>query len=61
MVEALGTLVSLVIMLFLLFFFLRDGEDMLDTALHLVPLDAERQGHLLLHLSAVMRRWCSAP
>ena len=54
-VEALGTLVSLVIMLFLLFFFLRDGEDMLDTALHLVPLDAERQGHLLLHLSAVTR------
>ena len=54
-VEALGTLVSLVIMLFLLFFFLRDGEAMLDTALHLVPLDAERQGHLLLHLSAVTR------
>ena len=54
-VEALGTLVSLVIMLFLLFFFLRDGEDMLDTALRLVPLDAERQGHLLLHLSAVTR------
>jgi predicted PurR-regulated permease PerM len=54
-VEALGTLVSLLIMLFLLFFFLRDGETMLDTALHLVPLDAERQGHLLLHLSAVTR------
>ena len=54
-VEALGTLVSLLITLFLLFFFLRDGEAMLDTALHLVPLDAERQGHLLLHLSAVTR------
>jgi predicted PurR-regulated permease PerM len=54
-VEALGTLVSLIIMLFLLFFFLRDGEDMLDTALRLVPLDGERQGHLVLHLSAVTR------
>ena len=54
-VEALGTLIGLVIMLFLLFFFLRDGEDMVRRALSLVPLDAERQEHLVEHLSAVTR------
>jgi predicted PurR-regulated permease PerM len=54
-VEALGTLVSLIITLFLLFFFLRDGEEMLDKARVLIPLDAERQGHLVRHLSAVTR------
>ena len=54
-VEALGTLVSLVMTLFLLFFFLRDGEDMVRRALYLVPLDAERQAHLVEHLSAVTR------
>jgi predicted PurR-regulated permease PerM len=54
-VEALGTIVSLVMTLFLLFFFLRDGEDVVQRALHLVPLDAERQTHLVEHLSAVTR------
>ena len=54
-VEALGTLVSLIVTLFLLFFFLRDGEGMLDTARSVVPLDAERQEHLVRHLSAVTR------
>jgi predicted PurR-regulated permease PerM len=54
-VEALGSLVSLVIAVFLLFFFLRDGEQMVDTALALVPLDAERRTHLVDHLSAVTR------
>lgn len=54
-VEALGTLVSLVITLFLLFFFLRDGEEMVARATALIPLAAERQQHLLQHLSAVTR------
>jgi predicted PurR-regulated permease PerM len=54
-VEALGTLIGLVIMLFLLFFFLRDGEEMVRRTLLLVPLDAERQQHLVEHLSAVTR------
>ena len=54
-VEALSTVVGLVMMLFLLFFFLRDGEDMVQRALSLVPMPAERQGHLVEHLSAVTR------
>jgi predicted PurR-regulated permease PerM len=54
-VEALSTLISLVMMVFLLFFFLRDGEGMVRRALVLVPLDAERQEQLIEHLSAVTR------
>lgn len=54
-VEALGTLVALVVMLFLLFFFLRDGEEMVQKALVLIPMDAPRQAHLIEHLSAVTR------
>jgi predicted PurR-regulated permease PerM len=54
-VEALGTLVGLIVTLFLLFFFLRDGEEMLSTLRALIPLDAERQSHLVEHLSAVTR------
>ena len=54
-VEAFSTLIGLIMMLFLLFFFLRDGEEMVQRTLVLVPMDAERQGHLLDHLSAVTR------
>ena len=54
-VEALATLVSLIVTLFLLFFFLRDGEEMLRTVQFLIPLDPERQAHLVAHLSAVTR------
>jgi predicted PurR-regulated permease PerM len=54
-VEALGTLVSLIITLFLLFFMLRDGESMVQTAQGLIPLDPERQARLLDHLAAVTR------
>jgi len=54
-VEALGTLVALIVTIFLLFFFLRDGEEMLQKALVLIPLEAERQAHLIEHLSAVTR------
>lgn len=53
--EALGTLVSVIVTLFLLFFFLRDGEAMVRRAMFLIPLDAERQAHLVEHLSAVTR------
>ena len=37
-VEALGTVVSLIVTPFLLFFFLRDGEEMVQRVLRLVPL-----------------------
>jgi predicted PurR-regulated permease PerM len=43
------------VMLFLLFFFLRDGEEMVEKALILIPMEAERQAHLIAHLSAVTR------
>jgi predicted PurR-regulated permease PerM len=54
-VEALGTLIGLIVTLFLLFFFLRDGEEMLKSFQALIPLDAERQAQLASHLSAVTR------
>jgi len=52
-VGALGAVVGLAMTLFLLFFFLRDGEDMVRKALLLIPLDADRKGHLVEHLAAV--------
>jgi len=54
-VEAFGTLIRLLVMLFLLFFFLRDGEDMVRVVRLLVPLDRQRQEQLAEHLSAVTR------
>jgi predicted PurR-regulated permease PerM len=54
-VEALGTLVAIIVMLFLLFFFLRDGEEIVQKALVLVPMEPERQEQLIAHLSAVTR------
>ena len=52
---ALGALVSVILTLFLLFFFLRDGGDMARRALVLVPLSPERRMALAEHLSAVAR------
>ena len=44
---AVGTLVGFFLMLFLLFFLLRDGHQMFDTALRLIPIAAERRDSLL--------------
>jgi len=52
---ALGALVSAILTLFLLFFFLRDGEDLARRLLRLVPLAPDRKAHLVEHLSAVTR------
>jgi predicted PurR-regulated permease PerM len=52
---ALGSLLGFAIMLFLLFFFLRDGDAMLDRARRLIPLDEERKGRLFRQLSGVTR------
>ena len=54
-VGALGAFVGLAMTVFLLFFFLRDGEVMVQKVLLLIPLDAERKGHLIEHLAAVTR------
>ncbi len=54
-VEAVGGLVALIVMLFLLFFFLRDGQEIVQRSLVLVPMAPERRGHLVEHLAAVTR------
>ena len=54
-VGALNALVALAIMLFLLFFFLRDGERMLATAVQLIPMRPARRGELVDHVAAVTR------
>jgi len=54
-VGALNALVALGIMLFLLFFFLRDGDQMLATAVRLIPITPERRGQLVDHVAAVTR------
>jgi predicted PurR-regulated permease PerM len=51
----LGAMVGLVLMLFLLFFFLRDGEELVRRVTSLVPMEDKRKGALLDHLSSVTR------
>lgn len=50
-----GTLLNFVLMLFLLFFLLRDGHEMLRHLMRLVPLEDSRRAELMQHLSAVLR------
>ena len=45
-IGVVGTLVGFFLMLFLLFFLLRDGQAMLMHLMRLVPMDAERRGRL---------------
>lgn len=52
---ALGTVASFTVMLFVLFFFLRDGERMADATLRLVPLPQERKARLLVQMQDVTR------
>lgn len=52
---ALGSLVGFAIMLFLLFFFLRDGDAMLARARPLIPLNEDRKERLFKQLSGVTR------
>jgi predicted PurR-regulated permease PerM len=52
---ALGSLLGFAIMLFLLFFFLRDGDAMLLRARRLIPLDEVRKERLFRQLSGVTR------
>jgi predicted PurR-regulated permease PerM len=54
-VGAIGTVVSFSLTIFLLFFFVRDGENMMATVRILIPLSAERKAHLFAHLGAVIR------
>jgi predicted PurR-regulated permease PerM len=52
---ALGSLLGFAIMLFLLFFFLRDGDALLTRARRLIPLDEERKERLFRQLGGVTR------
>jgi predicted PurR-regulated permease PerM len=52
---ALGSLLAFAIMLFLLFFFLRDGDSMIDRARRLIPMAEDRKERLFTQLSAVTR------
>jgi predicted PurR-regulated permease PerM len=52
---ALGAVVNFILTLFLLFFFLRDGDEMAARAIRLIPMEPERKAHLVGHLTAVTR------
>jgi predicted PurR-regulated permease PerM len=54
-VGALNALVALAIVLFLLFFFLRDGDRMLATVVRLIPMRPARRAELVDHVAAVTR------
>src|SRR6185295_2405396 len=54
-VGALGTLVGFVMMLFLLFFFLRDGARMESHLVALVPMPDARKQQLITYLASVTR------
>ncbi len=53
--EALGAFVGMSLALFLFFFFLRDGEEMVQRVLFLIPMEEGRKAHLVDHLSAVTK------
>jgi len=54
-VGALGMFASLILMLFLLFFFLRDGDAIALRLVRIVPMADERKGRLVEHLAAVTK------
>lgn len=52
---AVSSVFGFALTLFLLYFFLRDGDSMLARARRLIPLDEARKQHLIDHLSAITR------
>lgn len=54
-IGALGTIVGFVLMMFMLFFVIRDGHYMLATFRALIPLPAAQKALLFDHLAAVTR------
>jgi predicted PurR-regulated permease PerM len=52
---ALGGILSLVLMLFLLYFFFRDGEEMAERTVALIPGPAQRKKFLVDYLAQVTR------
>lgn len=54
-VGAIGTVLGFVLMVFMLFFFIRDGEEMFATARELIPMSGAYKARLFDHLAAVTR------
>jgi predicted PurR-regulated permease PerM len=52
---AVGTAVGFVLMQFMLFFFIRDGAEMVATARELIPMPEAHKARLFDHLAAVTR------
>ena len=52
---AVGTVVGFVLMVFMLFFFIRDGEVMMATARELIPMSDAYKAKLFDHLASVTR------
>jgi predicted PurR-regulated permease PerM len=50
-----GAIIAVIVALFLFFFFLRDGEEMVTRTMGLIPLDDRRKDRLRGHLSNVIR------
>ncbi len=55
MLGALGTIVSFVLMLFVLFFVLRDGPVLAQRVVRILPIEARLRGRLWQHLIDVTR------
>lgn len=53
--SALSTVIHFFMMLFLLFFLLRDGRQLLDRAVRLVPMEPQRRGELLKLVGSTTR------
>ena len=53
--SALGTVIAFFFMLFLLFFFLRDGKNMFNRLQRLIPVPEEHREQLFDHLASVTR------
>jgi predicted PurR-regulated permease PerM len=53
--SALSTVIHFFMMLFLLFFLLRDGHQLLDRAVRLVPMEPQRRGELLKLVGSTTR------
>jgi predicted PurR-regulated permease PerM len=54
-VGALGTVIGFALMMFVLFFAIRDGRGWMETARALVPASADDRARLFGHLAAVLR------
>jgi predicted PurR-regulated permease PerM len=54
-VGALGTVVGFVLMMFILFFAIRDGRSWFDTFRSLIPMSPAERARLFTHLAAVTR------